>query len=342
MIRATGPRLARLAACAFAACATTACASTPQYADRADVREFIGAMTSKHAFAADELTDVFRQANFRQDIIDAISRPAEKRPWHEYRPIFLTPNRIRGGVDFWRDNEAILTRAEETYGVPPEIVIAIIGVETFYGRSAGRHRVLDSLATLAFDYPPRGDFFRGELEQYLVLTREEHLDPVTVTGSYAGAIGKPQFIPSSYRHYAVDFDGDGQRDLLNNVADAIGSVANYLGTHGWRRGEAVVAPATVTGEDYLELLAQGIEPRTPIGELPARGVLAGETLAPETPVALIELDGEKGKEHWVALRNFYVITRYNRSTLYAMAVYQLAQEIAAHHRAETATQAGTP
>lgn len=342
MISATRPLLARLAVSVFTACATTACASTPQYIDRADVREFINTMSSKHAFAEDELTSVLRQANFRQDIIDAMSRPAEKRPWREYRPIFLTPNRIRGGVEFWKENEEILARAEQTYGVPPEIVIAIIGVETFYGRSAGRHRVLDSLATLAFDYPPRGDFFRGELEQYLVLTREEHLDPLAVTGSYAGAMGKPQFIPSSYRHYAVDFDGDGQRDLLDSVADAIGSVANYLGTHGWKKGEAVVAPATVTGEDYLELLAQGIEPRTPVGELPARGILAGETLAPETPVALIELDGENGKEYWIGLRNFYVITRYNRSSLYAMAVYQLASEISAQHRAETATQAEAP
>ncbi|MDR2876855.1 MAG: lytic murein transglycosylase B [Chromatiales bacterium] len=328
------PLLARLAVGAITASTATACASAPPYTDeRPEVREFISTMTSKHAFTADELKTVFREVNYRQDIIDAMTKPAEKRPWSEYRPRFLTPDRIRGGVEFWKENEEILARAEQTYGVPPQIVTAIIGVETFYGRSTGRHRVVDALATLAFDYPPRADFFRGELEQYLMLTREEHFDPLTLTGSYAGAMGKPQFIPSSYRRYAVDFDGDGRRDLFNNVADVIGSVANYLGTQGWKKDEAVVAPATVTSEDYLALLALGIEPRTPVSELPARGVLAGETLAPETPVALIELDGEKGKEYWVGLRNFYVITRYNRSSLYAMAVTQLAQEIAAQYRA---------
>ena len=329
----TASLLGRLVTTALIAVAAPACAATPHYADRDEVREFIGAMAAKHDFAADELTEMFRQAAFRQDIIDAMKRPAERKPWRDYRPIFLTQNRIRGGVEFWNAHRETLERAQQTFGVPPEVVTAIIGVETFYGRSTGRHRVLDSLATLAFDYPPRGDFFRGELEQYLVLAREERLDPLTVTGSYAGAMGKAQFIPSSYRHYAVDFDGDNQRDLLNNVADAIGSVANYLKAHGWTPEQPVTSRATVEGEGYQALLAQGIKPHTRVGELSSQGVRVQDALPPEALSALIELEGSDGQEHWVALNNFYVITRYNRSSLYAMAVHQLSQEIRSHYQA---------
>ncbi len=184
----------------------------------------------------------------REDIIAAISRPAESKPWYKYRPIFLTPERIRQGAEFMAANAETLTRAEAAYGIPPEIVTAIIGVETFYGRQAGGYRVIDALATLAFDYPPRSTYFLSELEQYLLLTREEEIDPLTIKGSYAGAMGKPQFMPSSYRNFAVDFDGDSKRDLWNNTEDAIGSVARYLGEHGWEPHQPVTSLASVEGD----------------------------------------------------------------------------------------------
>jgi membrane-bound lytic murein transglycosylase B len=333
-----GHHLGRIAAGALIACAATACAATADYEGRAEVRAFIDDMAAKHDFASEELTRLFGQAAFRQDIIDAMTRPAERRPWHSYRPIFITERRIDGGVEFWREHEEILQRAEERFGVPPEFVTAIIGVETSYGRNTGRHRVLDSLATLAFDYPPRGSFFRGELEQYLILAREEHFDPLELTGSYAGAMGKPQFIPSSYRHYAIDFDGDGQRDLFNSIADVVGSVANYFKVHGWAAGAPVVSPATVRGENYRTLIERGIKPHTSAGEFAAFGVETAGALPADAPATLIELEGGDGQEYWVALNNFYVITRYNRSSLYAMAVYQLAEEIRTRHAASV--QAG--
>lgn len=337
----TGHHLARIAAAALIACTATACAATAHYEGRPEVRAFIDEMSAKHDFSGDELAQLFRQAAFRQDIIDAMTRPAERRPWHSYRPIFLTERRIEGGVEFWREHEDILQRAQERFGVPPEFITAIIGVETSYGRNTGRHRVLDSLATLAFDYPPRSSFFRGELEQYLILAREEHFDPLTLTGSYAGAMGKPQFIPSSYRHYAIDFDGDGQRDLFDNTADIIGSVANYFKAHFWVPGAPVVGAASVRGEAYRTLLERGIKPHTPVRDLAGFGIDLKDALPPDALASLVELEGSNGQEYWVALDNFYVITRYNRSSLYAMAVYQLAQEIRARHDA-TLQASGTP
>ncbi len=328
-----GYHLARIAASTLIACAATACAATAHYEERAEVRTFIDDMSARHDFSSDELTRLFSQAAFRQDIIDAMTRPAERRPWHAYRPIFITDRRIDGGVEFWREHSEILQRAEDRFGVPPEFITAIIGVETLYGRNTGRHRVLDSLATLAFDYPPRGTFFRGELEQYLILAREEHFDPLALTGSYAGAMGKPQFIPSSYRHYAIDFDGDGQRDLFGSIADVIGSVANYFKVHGWAAGEPVVGAASVAGEGYRTLLERNIKPHTAVRDFAGFGVSLTDTLPPDALASLVELEGSDGQEYWVALNNFYVITRYNRSSLYAMAVYQLAQEIRARHDA---------
>ncbi|KAF0192340.1 MAG: lytic murein transglycosylase B [Gammaproteobacteria bacterium] len=297
------------------------------FTNRTDIQTFIDELVTRHGFERQSLKTLFDNTERRQDIIDAISRPAEAKPWHQYRPIFLNTQRISGGVEFWNQHAALLDKAEQVYGVPPEIVTAIIGVETRYGASTGRYRVMDSLATLAFDYPPRAAFFRGELEQFLLLAREEAADPLSIKGSYAGAMGQGQFISSSYRHYAVDFDGDGKRDLWNSTADAIGSVANYFHVHGWKPGEPVASRARVQGNAYKELVAQDLKPHTSLAQLQTQGVTASDTLPPDALAALIELETENGVEHWLGLDNFYVITRYNRSRLYAMAVYQLSQEI---------------
>lgn len=300
---------------------------------RADVQNFIREMAARHGFNPTQLQVLFDRVQPQPSIIAAMTRPAEAKPWYEYRAIFINPQRIQGGVEFWRTHAAPLARAEQVYGVPPEIVVAIIGVETQYGGNMGRHRVLEALATLAFDYPRRADFFRKELEAFLLLTRAEGVDPLALRGSYAGAMGWGQFMPTSYQDYAVDFDGDGRRDLWRNPRDAIGSVANYFRQHGWRPGEPVIVPARVSGSTYPDLITRRLTtpPRDSIASLQAQGV------APLTPVdgaraaLLLELQGRDGPEYWLAFHNFYVITRYNRSQLYAMAVYQLSREIRARH-----------
>ncbi|NOX92141.1 MAG: lytic murein transglycosylase B [Gammaproteobacteria bacterium] len=296
-------------------------------ADRADVQQFIGEMVEKHDFDANKLTTLFGQVELRQKIVDAITRPAEGKPWHQYRPIFVTKTRINEGVTFWNENRETLERAEKEYGVPPEIIVAIIGVETRYGRHKGGYRVMDSLSTLAFEYPKRSKFFRSELEQYLLLAREESIEPLTIKGSYAGAMGKPQFISSSYRNYAIDFDGDGKRDLWNNTVDAIGSVANYFKRHKWQPGGPVVVPAVVGSNHIQVLVKKGYKPHSTIAELRKRGATAKSKLDLNAMGALLELKTLAGREHWIVLDNFYVITRYNHSPLYAMAVYQLGQAI---------------
>jgi membrane-bound lytic murein transglycosylase B len=301
---------------------------------RADVQAFIQEMQQRHGFDAQALTGVFQQVRMRQTIIDAITRPAEAKPWHEYRPIFVTNSRIQEGVTFWNQHEQALQRAEETYGVPPEIIVAIIGVETRYGRHTGGYRVMDALSTLAFNYPQRAKFFRGELEQYLLLAREEGLDPLSVKGSYAGAMGKAQFISSSYRHYAVDFNQDGKRDLWNDTADAIGSVANYFKRHHWQPGQPVIFPMQTPKNrlTYTLLAEKGYKPHTPLQELAQNGVQPPAGIDATTKAALIELETQQGPKYWLGLDNFYVITRYNHSPLYAMAVYQLGQAILSQRR----------
>ncbi|MDG4554974.1 MAG: lytic murein transglycosylase B [Candidatus Competibacter sp.] len=295
---------------------------------RADVQAFIHEMATRHRFDANQLQAVFNRAQVQPSILAAMSRPAEGKPWYAYRGIFVNPSRIRGGVRFWRANAAALAQAERVYGVPPEIVVAIIGVETQYGGNMGSFRVLEALSTLAFDYPRRAAYFRKELENYLLLTRQEGIDPLTPRGSYAGAMGLGQFMPSSFLSYAVDFDGDGHRDLWRNPRDAIGSVAHYFQRYGWRTGEPVAVPARVSGTRYPALLSQRLSPpKDSVASLQAQGV------APESPVSgtqaamLLEYQGRDGPEYWLGFDNFYAITRYNHSQLYAMAVYQLSQEI---------------
>jgi membrane-bound lytic murein transglycosylase B len=285
-------------------------------------------MVDKHGFEEEQLVRVFNQAQHREDILELMRKPAEKRlEWYEYRKIFLTPARIEGGVNFWKENADSLAKASAAYGVDPQIIVAIIGVETRYGSNTGRHRVLDALSTLAFDYPPRSEFFTGELEQYLILAREEDIDVVETTGSYAGAMGYGQFIPSSYRNYAVDFDADGKRDLWNSKMDIIGSVANYFKQHGWTLDSPVAVRATVEGDKYLPVLELGYEPNTVLDALRHDGITPLKPMPDELVAALLSLEQQDGPEYWLVFNNFYTITRYNHSPLYAMAAYQLSEEI---------------
>lgn len=299
--------------------------------EQATANGFASEVAERHGLPRAEIERALGEARVRQEILDLIASPAERKPWHEYRAIFLNDDRIQEGVRFWRANEALLRAAAERFGVPPAIVVAIVGVETRYGRFTGRYRVLDALATLAFAYPRRSAFFRSELEQFFVLAHEESLDPLQPKGSYAGAMGVPQFIASSYRRYAVDFDGDGQRDLWESNADIIGSVANYFARHDWRQGEPVAAPARIEGTRSRALLSNALKPTRTLGELRRNGVTVEPAWPDDQPASLLELDGGDGAEHWVGLHNFYVITRYNHSHLYAMAIYQLSSEILARH-----------
>ena len=267
-------------------------------------------------------------ADRQESILDAIARPAEKtKPWHEYRKIFVTDNRIREGARFWDEHAAALSDVSQRTGVPVEVIVAIIGVETFYGRIMGSYRVIDALSTLAFDYPKRSAFFTKELEQFLILAWESGKDPLQLKGSYAGAMGYGQFMPSSYRAYALSIDGSGAADIWDNPKDAISSVGNYLRAHGWRKGEQVVVDA-LSAADQSSVFSSGLRPNKTVGQLASDGVRPAETLTPETVVTPIRLDEENGPRYWLGLQNFYVITRYNRSAMYAMAVWELSQAVA--------------
>lgn len=279
-------------------------------------------------FDAAEIRKVLAKAERKDSILEAISRPAERRlTWGEYRKIFIEPKRISQGVEFWNEQAVTLARAEETYGVPAEIIVAIIGVETRYGRIMGRYRVLDALATLGFDYPKRADFFRGQLIDFLRMTREESLDPTDPIGSYAGAMGYGQFIPSSFRDFAVDFDNDGKCNIWTNKVDAIGSVAHYFQAHGWKAGEPVRSNVVMNKAADESWFNAGLKPEVSLAEWAERGIATRKDLALEQPATLMELTMEDGEHYWFGLHNFYVITRYNHSRLYAMAVYELSQEI---------------
>lgn len=308
-------------------CLADSVAMAQPFQDRTDVKEFIHMMSRDHDFDETELTTLFAHVQPSEKIIAAITRPAEGKPWYDYRPIFLTEKRITGGVKFWDQYQKELERAQQRFGVPAQIVTAIIGVETYYGRHKGRYRVMDSLSTLAFNYPKRGKFFRSELAQFLLLSREEKRDPLSFKGSYAGAMGMAQFISSSYRSYAVDFDGDQHRDLWDSPSDAIGSVANYLSRHGWVTGARVTSTAVVHGDGYKKLVDLGLKPKTSIGEIRSHGIEITQPLPDDSLAALLAFETRQGQEFWVGLKNFYVITRYNHSPLYAMAVYQLGEEI---------------
>ena len=299
------------------------------YAKRADVQRFIDKLCKSDDFSRSQLIKVFSKARRQQPVLDAISRPAEKvLKWDEYQDIFLTRSRIAEGKQFLMDNRDAMIKARKQYGVPPAIIAAIIGVETMYGRRQGHFRVLDSLTTLAFDYPPRAEFFKRQLRQFLLMARESHRSPEEPMGSYAGAMGYGQFTPGSFREYAVDFDGDGVKDIWHDSADAIGSVANYLARHGWRKG----APITVRTNQPLVtdgVFTNSVTPSRTIAELRRDGVVTHLKVKDDTRVAPLIFDGKAGPEYWLGLHNFYVITRYNHSKLYAMAVYQLSEKLKA-------------
>ncbi len=293
------------------------------------VAPFITQMVARHGFSRAGLESVFGRVERSETVLAAISKPAEAKPWHRYRRIFVTPERIRGGVHFWERNRDILARVASHFGVAPEILVAIVGVETFYGTNTGDYRVMDALSSLAFYYPPRAPFFTGELEAFLLMTRDQKLDPLALRGSYAGAMGTPQFIPTSYRRYAVDFDADGRPDIWRSMPDILASVANYFKEHGWEAGQPVAVPARVTGDAYRPLLYAGTAPEIPLDAFLKAGVVPMKPVQGQPKALLVALDAEDGKEFWVGLMNFYVITRYSHSASYAMAVFQLSQAIRA-------------
>jgi len=291
--------------------------------------EFIDEMVKRHGFSEKAVTRTLYQAELQRRILEAIARPAEKvLNWSEYRAIFLTPARIEGGVDYWRQHAETLARAEREYGVPAQIIVAILGVETRYGANTGGYRVLDALHTLGFHYPPRGKFFREQLSHFLRFAREERLDPTRPTGSYAGAMGVPQFMPDSFRSYAVDFNGDGRRDIWDTPDDVIGSVANYfVKKGGWRSGEPVTYPVDGVTATHQALIDAGARPSLRAEQLTTAGIAVPASVNGDGKLSLLEFETHDGREYWVGMENFYAIMRYNPRQKYAMAVYQLSEAI---------------
>jgi peptidoglycan lytic transglycosylase B len=299
------------------------------YAKRDDVRQFISAMVQKHGFTKRQLESVFARVQAQPGVLKSMTlAPESSRAWQSYRAIFLNPQRIDAGVRFWSRHAEALERASAEFGVPEEVILGIIGVETTYGRNMGSYRVIDTLTTLAFDSPNRGEFFRSQLESYLLYTRETKTDVFRMKGSYAGAIGIPQFMPGSYRRFAVDYDGDGRKDLAESPADAIGSVANFLREHGWQRGQMAAVPATVTGPAARLLVDSGVKPLYRAADLPSFGVKPVRDLDADTLCSLIELESpSQPSEYWVGLQNFWVLTRYNRAVFYGVAVLELGRAV---------------
>ncbi|HZW59579.1 MAG TPA: lytic murein transglycosylase B [Woeseiaceae bacterium] len=297
--------------------------------NRADVQAFVTDMVTQHGYDRARLIEILAGAESQAAILEAISTPAERTlSWLEYRDIFLTDKRVTAGAEFWREHFDTLQRISRETGVSCEVLVGIIGVETFFGRITGKYRVLDALATLAFDYPPRAGFFRRELEEFLLLASEEQMDPADATGSYAGAMGAPQFMPSSFRAYAVDANADGKRDIWTDWADVIGSVANYFVAHGWQRDREVAALASLADNWQGKEPDNSLRPRDTVASLSHSGVLFATDLDEDEQGQLLKLDGAGGEEYWVGFHNFFVITRYNHSVMYALAVYQLGREIA--------------
>jgi membrane-bound lytic murein transglycosylase B len=304
--------------------------ATPFTRNRPEIRSFVRELVARDGFRRRDLERLLSRAVPQPKILEAMTRPAEKvTPWWEYRDHFLTEERISEGAQFWSDHRAALERIAAERGVAPEYIVAIIGIESFYGRLTGHYRVLDALTTLAFDYPARGPYFRSELEQFLLLTREEHVDPLTTLGSYAGAMGAGQFMPSSYRQFAIDEDGDGRRDLWRNWDDVIASVANYFRSHGWEPDNPVLADATLDPDPNIVVDPANLELNDTVAGLRAKGVEFDAPLAAGEPALLVLAEQPDGPTYRVAFHNFYVITRYNHSARYAMAVHDLAEAIAA-------------
>ncbi len=323
------PRFSRalaLTAVALGLLPALAAASTRPTLSAADRAAFIVEAAEKHDLDPAEVEQWLGRARYQQSIIDAISRPAEAKPWRDYRPIFMNDRRIQDGRAFLREHWDLLSRIEADTGVPAEMMVAIMGVETSYGRITGSHRVLDALYTLGLFYPPRATFFRSELATVMKLAKEENVDLDTAKGSYAGAMGWGQFMPSSYRAYAVDGDGDGRRDLWGSLPDITASIANYFVAHGWERGRPVVVTAKFDADQ--EFVPGNLEATHRLADLAELGYRPQQAVGADLPATVLNLDGSAGREHWIAFKNFYVISRYNRSQLYSLAVFQLAGEIA--------------
>jgi len=299
------------------------------YADHPRAQPFIDKMVSEHGWDEAEVRAILAQARKQDSVIESIERPAESKAWAQYQDIFLTDKRLQGGVEFWRQHADTLARAEREYGVPSEIIVSILGVETYYGQRMGTYLVVDTLVTQAFEFDPgvwRARFGLEQLEHLFLLSREQGLNPLELKGSYAGAMGYGQFIPSSYRHFAVDFDGDGVADIWNSPVDAIGSVANYLSENGWRRGGAITVPAQVAANADREVLNRALKADSKVSSLASKGYRAATSVA-EQAAGAVELEGKNGAEYWLGLHNYFVITTYNHSRLYAMAVYQLSEQV---------------
>lgn len=310
-------------------------AALADYSKHPEASEFIATMVNIHKFEQSQIEGWLASAAYQKSIVEAMSKPAEKtKPWHEYRQIFITDTRISRGVQFWQENNQTLERAEKEFGVDPAIIVSIIGVETNYGRNVGSFRVIDALATLAFDYytytekrESRKIFFTTQLEHLLLLAREQEKDPLTLKGSYAGAMGLGQFMPNSYRNYAVDYDGDEFADIWANPTDAIGSVANYFKQHGWKSGLPVATRAHIDEAPDSTSFNDMKHPKTTIAELVAQGYIPTDQLAKDLTAFPLRFEAKYGQEYWLGLHNFYVIGRYNPRAKYAMAVHQLSQRI---------------
>lgn len=308
---------------------------TGDFAAYPDLERFIDKMASEHGFSREYLYGLFSQANRKQWTLDYLSREpkpsAAPRPgsWSRYRAKFLTEKHISTGASFWARHAQALRRAEAEFGVNPEHIMGIMGVETIYGGNVGNHRILDALTTLAMDYPRRASYFTEELENFLVMAQNEGFDPSRPVGSYAGAMGLGQFMPSSFLKFAVDFDGDGRKDLWN-PDDAIGSIASYFAGHGWRSGEPVVSRAVVDGGS-VDGIKTGLDMKYSLAELAAYGIRPSRYF-PADQVRLLRLSAADGEQYWLGYNNFYVITRYNHSTHYAMAVHQLAEAVRQRYR----------
>jgi membrane-bound lytic murein transglycosylase B len=291
------------------------------------MEKFIDQMVQAHGFDAKALHRVFAKVQTSQGVTRAIAAPSTSKPWYEFKPLFVDAQRITGGVKYWNDNAELLERARKEFGVPEAIIVSVIGIETRYGKRTGNFRVMDALSTLAFDVPGRADYFRRELEQFLLLAREQQWDPLSINGSFAGAMGMPQFMPTSYRRYAIDFNADGHTDLWNDPADIIGSVGSYLHQSGWKEGTPIVAPARVDTAEWKPLVDLGLKPTLTLDQWKMRGVDTLSNVQASLAASLFTLDLLGGPEFWFGFENFYAILQYNRSRNYAMAVHELANEI---------------
>lgn len=314
-------------------CATSSnyVSADDHFVARQDVQAFITQMVKKHGFKKEQLMSLFSAVKIRPQVIRHVNKPLEKEPWHTYQMIFVNEWRIQHGVAYWNKHAAVLKKAEEEFGIPSSIIVATIGIETKYGQRIGDYRVIDSLTNLAFSESPRATFFRKELEEFLILTKEQHLDPLKIRGSYAGAIGQPQFMPSSYRHYAVNFSKSGKTDLMHNEVDIIGSIANYYQKHGWTRNDPIVVQAATVGDGYHYLTRNNPNNKTmSIAELSKYGLVPKTKVTNDgAKVKVIELQSRYNKEYWLGFHNFDVIKRYNSSDAYAMAIFQLSNYITA-------------